>query len=172
MNAFKPLKTEWEYIIRITKILTLSLVSILLVRILFIDVSAVSRKSMEPTLKEHDLLIIEKLSNIFKPYQRGDIVQTFNPKDRSMLVKRVAGLPGETVYNSDSEITVKTKAGKTIVLRNLLQTEIVPYFTPQVLGDNEYFLLGDNRHNSVDSRILGPFHRSEIIGRVWYIWSN
>lgn len=172
MNAFKPLKTEWEYIIRIVKILTLCLASILFIRVFFIDVSRVSRTSMEPTLKEHDLLLIEKISNLGKPYQRGDIVQVFNPQDGGIIVKRIAGLPGETIYNTNGTIMIKTTDHQTLALPNIPQDQLTPRFNPQILGEYEYFLLGDNRHSSIDSRVFGPVNRSNIIGRAWFIWSN
>lgn len=166
------MKTEWEYIIHIVKILTLSLISILFVRVIFIDISAVSRTSMEPTLKDHDVLIIEKISNLLTPYRRGDIVQAFNPQDKNLIVKRVAGLPGETVYYLDGQVAVKNTKGQVFVLQNMIQTELIPRFNAQVLGQNQYFLLGDNRHISIDSRVFGPVHREDIIGRAWYVWSN
>ena len=136
--------------------------------------TSVSGSSMEPTLSNNDQLILDKISYRFSEPKRFDIIVfPFQYKENTYYVKRVIGLPGETVqidlegniYNN-GEI-LEEDYGKEKINFPGLAVE------PITLGDDEYFVMGDNRNNSSDSRdpSVGNIRRSNIIGKAWVrIW--
>lgn len=102
------------------------------------------------------------------PPKRGDIVVfTAPPKDvgpsRTDLVKRVIGLPGETISSGDGLVVIN---GRPLAETWLSKGAVTTGITTQVIQPNEYFVMGDNRSNSQDSRFFGPIIASEIIGKV------
>src|SRR5690554_6649277 len=136
----------------------------------------VNGRSMETTLNDKDHLILEKLSYRFNQPARFDII-VFRPFDteeekNTYFIKRVIGLPGETIQIEDGHIYVNGE-----LLQEDYGNEAMKYAgiasDEIVLESDEYFLLGDNRNNSSDSRSsdIGPVSRDAIIGRAWArIW--
>ena len=133
----------------------------------------VSGSSMENTLSDGDNLIVDKITYRFSDPQRFDIIVfPFRYEDRVYYIKRIIGLPGETVQITDGDIYIdgeilQESYGREVIKDSGLATE------PIVLGEDEYFVLGDNRNDSTDSRdpSVGVIHRDEIIGRAWLrIW--
>lgn len=131
--------------------------------------------SMEPNFQDYNYLIIDRLSYDFEGPQRGDVIVFNLPQDTSRaLIKRVIGLPGETVVLSGSAPTI------TIVNARHPQgfTLDEPYLAPGNLGGasemrialspDQYFVLGDNRKVSADSRLWGTLPRKDIVGRVFF----
>jgi signal peptidase I len=126
--------------------------------------------SMTPTLNDADQLIVEKLSYHFTDPQRYDIIVfPYQYAKNTFYVKRIIGLPGERIrIDYDGNIYINGKVleehyGKEVIEDpGIAATEIQ-------LADDEYFLLGDNRNNSQDSRdpSVGPVKRKNLIGRVW-----
>lgn len=131
----------------------------------------VSGASMENTFQNYDYLIIDRLSYHFEQPQRGDVVVFGLPQEPSRdLIKRVIGLPGETVDLHDGSVTIiNTEHPEGVTLAE-------PYLTAANLGGStgmkvtlsadQYFVLGDNRKVSADSRLWGTLPRQDIIGRV------
>jgi signal peptidase I len=120
-------------------------------------------QSMEPNLSERQRLIIDKVSFRVHPPRRNDIVVISLPNMEEMLVKRVIGLPGETVAVRNGVVYVNGEPLPEPFPHQLgYQT-----MEPVVLGPLNYFVLGDNRENSNDSRSFGPVKRENIVGRVW-----
>ena len=129
--------------------------------------------SMEPTLYDQDNLIVDKISYRFKDPERFDIIVfPFQYKENTYYIKRIIGLPGETVQILNGDIYIngtilEEDYGKeTMVSSGRAINEIQ-------LGDDEYFVLGDNRNHSEDSRFddVGNIKRSNIIGRAFIrIW--
>ncbi len=129
--------------------------------------------SMTPTLQDGDNLIVEKVSYYFTDPQRYDIIVFPYPEDPGKhYIKRIIGLPGETVQIIDGYVYIDGELldehyGNAVMENAGLAGE------PIVLGDDEYFVLGDNRNNSEDSRYpaVGNIKRSQISGRAWLrIW--
>jgi signal peptidase I len=131
----------------------------------------VSGASMEPNFNDWDYLIVDRITYDVSAPQRGDIVVFGLPQDPSRdLIKRVIGLPGETVVLRDNTVTIKNAAHPA----GFALSE--PYLDPQnlggasnmsvTLGPNLYFVLGDNRKVSADSRLWGTLPRNDIVGRV------
>lgn len=129
--------------------------------------------SMEPTLQDGENLITDKISYRFSDPKRFDII-VFPYRDNTsrLLIKRIIGMPGETVQVIAGEVYINGYELKD-VYGNAVMTDPGLASDPIVLADDEYFVLGDNRNNSQDSRFasVGNVKRSEIIGRAWLrIW--
>jgi signal peptidase I len=126
---------------------------------------------MEPNFEDHEYLIIDELSYRFREPQRGDIVVFKYPNDPSQyFIKRIIGLPGETIEIKDSRVRVYKDKGSVGYFLNESQylSDVETYANKNFqIGDDEYFVLGDNRPNSMDSRMFGPVHKKMIVGRVW-----
>lgn len=134
----------------------------------------VSGASMEPTLHDGDNLIVDKISYRFEEPQRFDIIVfPFRYKEKTYYIKRIIGLPGETVYiDEEGHIYIDGE-----VLEESYGKEVIEdpgrAYEPITLGEDEYFVMGDNRNNSSDSRdpVVGNIHRDELIGKAWMrIW--
>ena len=126
---------------------------------------------MEPNFFDHEYLIIDEISYRFKDPVRGDIVVFKYPRDPSQyFIKRVIGLPGDTVEIADGKVKIYNKEhpnGTPLDETTYLdQDRTVPNRTV-TLKDQEYFLMGDNRAASLDSRIFGPVDRSYLVGKVF-----
>lgn len=136
----------------------------------------VDGQSMEPTLSNGDNLIVDKISYRFRDPQRYDIIVfPFKYQEKTYYIKRIIGLPGETVQIDDEgRIYINGEVLEENYGREIIKPETVGIAAaPIVLGEDEYFVLGDNRNNSTDSRasIVGNIKREDIIGRAWVrIW--
>ena len=130
----------------------------------------VSGSSMEPMLHDGDNLIVDKISYRFHEPQRFDIIIfPYQYEEDTFYIKRIIGMPGETVWiNNSGEIYING-----VLMKEHYGLETIAYpglaSTPITLGKDEYFVLGDNRNNSTDSRfdVVGPISRDEIVGRAW-----
>jgi len=127
----------------------------------------VNGASMDPTFKNGQYLIVDQLTYRFTPPERGSVLIFKYPKDTSKyFIKRVVGLPGETVSIKDGVVSIKNSTHPEGFI--LDEPYIVHSKTDSfqmVLDNNEYFVLGDNRAGSADSRIWGPMPSEDIIGR-------
>ena len=133
----------------------------------------VSGESMENTLDNGDQLIVDKITYRFQDPERFDIIVCpFHYKENTYYIKRIIGLPGETVQISDGTIYINGEVLEESYGREVMQDPGIAA-EPITLGEDEYFVLGDNRNQSSDSRdpSVGLIHRDEIIGRAWLrIW--
>ena len=132
--------------------------------------------SMENTLHNGDNLIVDKLSYRFRAPERCDIIVfPFQYQANTYYIKRIIGLPGETVQiMEDGSIYINGEKMEESYGREVIQPETIGRAAePIVLGEDEYFVMGDNRNNSSDSRtdIVGNIKREDIIGKAWLrIW--
>ena len=195
----------WHQEIRPLLILALVMFSI---RSSLADWNVVPSGSMKPTILEGDRVLVNKLAYDLKvPFttwhiakwsnpQRGDIVVFFSPKDGTRLVKRVIGLPGDTVELQNDQLSINDQPVDYTALmpeisaqlsdperaHGIFATEKLPAhshavmaingitamrtFGPVHVSDGHYFMMGDNRDNSFDSRYLGTVARNQIVGRA------
>lgn len=133
----------------------------------------VSGYSMEATLHDGDNLIVDKLSYRFRDPKRFEIIVfPYRHKENTYYIKRIIGLPGETVQVKDGYVYIDgEKLDENYGLEVMEDAGIAA--EPIELGEDEYFVLGDNRNHSSDSRdpSVGILHRDELIGRAWIrIW--
>lgn len=133
----------------------------------------VSGSSMENTLSDGDNLIVDKITYRFSDPKRYDIIVfPYQYEDNTYFIKRIIGLPGETVQIVDGTIYINGEVlgesyGREVMKNSGMAAD------PITLGDDEYFVLGDNRNDSTDSRdpSVGKIKRNQIIGRAWVrIW--
>ncbi len=142
------------------------------IRFFVVEPFIVQGSSMEPSFHNLDYLIIEKVTDNLKGgYSRGDVV-VFHPPNqpRQNFIKRVIGLPGEMVFIGNSQVMIQNQANpKGFVLPEdylAVGTETEGTIKTN-LGFDQYYLLGDNRANSKDSRSFGPIDKIKIVGRAW-----
>ena len=136
----------------------------------------VDGSSMEPMLSDGDNLIVDKITYRFKDPERFDIIVfPFKLEEETYYIKRIIGLPGETVQiDEQGNIYIDGQVLAEGYGREIIRPDTVGIArNPIVLGEDEYFVMGDNRNSSMDSRyeIVGNVHREDIIGRAWLrIW--
>jgi signal peptidase I len=156
----------WE----IFKVVVISLAIIIPVRYFLIKPFYVKGASMEPNFYDHEYLIVDEISYRFTQPQRGDTVVFRYPFDVSQhFIKRVIGLPGEKIKVAEGKIYILTEnnpQGEELNEDYLLPAMKTLGDVELELGPDEYYLLGDNRTASLDSRAFGPVKRNYIIGRT------
>lgn len=166
------LKNFFSFVFELIKIVVISLVIIIPIRYFLIQPFYVKGASMEPNFFDHEYLIIDEITYRLNEPVRGDIVVFRYPRNpQEFFIKRMIGLPGETVQIKDGFITIFNKEnpdGMTLD-ETYLPDGLKTYGLSEekvVLGSDEYFVLGDNRNSSKDSRSFGPVNRTYITGRV------
>lgn len=158
------------FLFEVFQIAVLAIVMIVAIRFFVIKPFVVQGASMEPNFHDADYLIIDEISYRMHPANRGDVVVFHPPGNESQYyIKRVIGLPGETVKIQDGEIWITNDAHP-----NGFQVheDYIHEFTQANvnlrIGLDEYFVMGDNRDSSLDSRSFGPVPKDHITGRVWF----
>lgn len=147
----------------------IAIIIVIPIRLFIAQPFIVSGSSMVPTFQNGQYLIVDELSYHFEAPKRGDVIVFRYPNDPSkFFIKRIVGLPGETV---------EVKAEQTIIINKehpdgfaLDQSYVMNHSEDsdtQTLTDNQYFVMGDNRSGSSDSRAWGPVPKNLLVGRVW-----
>lgn len=158
-------------LLELVQVLAISLAIIIPVRYFLVQPFYVKGASMEPSFFDHEYLIIDELSYRFTQPERGDIVVFRYPADpKQFFIKRVIGLPGETVEVAGGQIKIyndKNPNGAVLDETMYLDQMYTAMTRTVTLKNSEYYVMGDNRVASLDSRIFGPVERSSIVGRVW-----
>ena len=152
-KAKKLLKENLPYLI-----LFLILV---LVKFYVVSPIRVNGESMSKTLEDRDIMILDEISYRFGEIKRFDIVVV--KKNGEYLIKRVIGLPGEVIRYEDNTLYINNKK----IEEKFYHEETKDFETKVPKG--KYYVMGDNRTNSVDSRMIGPFSKKEIIGKTNFI---
>lgn len=158
----------WETV----KIVVISLAIIIPIRYYLVQPFFVKGQSMEPNFEDKDYILVDKLSYRFDSPQRGDVIIFRYPENpRDYFIKRIIGLPGETVEIRVGQIIIYNKRhpdGFVLEEGLYLPDEIrTDKGELKKLDDNEYYVLGDNRPHSSDSRVWGPLNKTFISGRAW-----
>jgi len=132
----------------------------------------VSGASMEPTFFNGDYLLIDEVAYRFREPERGEVVVFRYPGDhKSYYIKRIIGLPGERVEIKNETVTVFSESGKKVLHEAYLEGNQTSGSLDTTLGSDEFFVMGDNRSYSFDSRSWGPVKDSELVGLVRFrLW--
>ena len=176
----KPRKTEetsigreiWEYV----KMIAIVVAVVVFVEQVIVINARIPSPSMENTIMTGDQIFGNRLSYVKSDPQRYDIVIFYYPDDeKQKFIKRVIGLPGETVQiMDDGSIYINGEKLEENYGMEVIKPETIGRAAePIELGDDEYFVMGDNRNNSSDSRtdMVGNIKRENIIGKAWLrIW--
>ncbi|MDO8408144.1 MAG: signal peptidase I [bacterium] len=146
----------------------LIVVVVIPIRLFIASPFVVDGESMHPTFENLDYLIVDEIVYTFSLPSRGDVVVFRYPKNLSVFyIKRIVGLPGETVSINHGVVTITKTDGTTLSLTEpYVVNEDATYTQNVTLGTGQYFMLGDNRPNSSDSRVWGPLPSKNIMGRV------
>lgn len=171
-KASKSFSEVWLFIWETMKIVIISLVIIIPIRYYIAQPFFVRGASMEPTFEDNDYLIIDEISYRFNEPQRGDVIVFRFPDDpKEFYIKRILGLPNETIDIKDNKVFIFNKDNPT----GFVLDESI-YLDPEQktndpmrikLDENEYFVMGDNRLASSDSRRWGPLNKYFITGKVF-----
>ena len=157
----------WETI----KVVVISLAIILPIRYYLVQPFFVKGASMEPNFEDGDYLLVDELSYRFSSPERGDVIIFRYPNDPSQFfIKRIIGLPSETVEIKDNAVKIYNKdipEGFVLDESYLASEQKTLGNTVVRIDDNEYFVLGDNRLQSSDSRRWGMVNKSLITGRAF-----
>ncbi|OGH83425.1 MAG: signal peptidase I [Candidatus Magasanikbacteria bacterium RIFOXYB1_FULL_40_15] len=158
------------FFLELVKIAVLAGITIGVVRYFIFKPFYVEGQSMDPTFHEKEYLIIDEITYRFNEPKRGEVIVFRAPTvEKDYYLKRVIGLPGERVKVEDDKVIVYNNDNSTGVLLEEIYLENVPTpgQTTITLGPDEYFVMGDNRKASFDSRRFGPIKKADIIGRAW-----
>jgi len=149
--------------------IVLAIVIVVPVRYFIAQPFIVEGESMHPTFESGDYLIVDELSYHLGTPSRGDVVVFRYPGDPSVFyIKRIIGLPGETVHINRGITSVSRVDGSTIILdESYVVTEDATYSLDTTLGTDQFFVMGDNRPRSSDSRVWGPLPKEDMIGRAY-----
>lgn len=164
-----------QYLFRVTRVLYFFLIGLFFIRFFIVSVGQVNGPSMEPNFIDGDLFYINKLSYLYRDPERFDVVQVVDMENNMLLLKRIIGLPGETVVIKRRRVFIDFRNGIQRVLdesNHLSPDTITTVWNQQgaasfVVSQGEYFILGDNRKRSGDSRDYGPIVRDRIVGKVY-----
>jgi signal peptidase I len=160
---------SWKGLLKdLFTLIVLIVVVVIPIRLFIISPFIVDGESMHPTFANLDYLVVDEFIYRFQAPARGDVVVFRYPKNPSVFyIKRIIGLPGEKVSINRGIATILQTNGETIALPEpYVVNEDATYTKNVILRDDEYFVMGDNRPNSSDSRVWGPLPLENIIGRV------
>lgn len=168
--SFQPpmRKKRDPFLLELFKFAFIAVVIVLPIRIFIAQPFIVSGASMEPTFTHGEYLIVDELSYRFSEPSRGDVIIFRFPQDPSkFFIKRIVGLPGEEVSMQEGDVTItKTGSSDSLTLSEPYIAKATRDHFDITLDDNEYFVLGDNRPASSDSRVWGPLDGELIVGRA------
>ncbi len=146
----------------------IALLIVIPVRMFIAQPFIVSGASMEDTFHSGEYLIVDQVTYHLEDPQRGDVIVFRYPQDPSkFFIKRIIGIPGDTVDIQGNTVTLTTADGETTTLNEpYIKTMAENTTLNEVLGEREYFVMGDNRDASSDSRVWGVLQKEKIIGRA------
>lgn len=171
-SNYSTLRSAAGFLIEIAKVVLISLAIIIPVRYFLIQPFYVKGASMEETFFDNEYLMIDEITYRFSEPERGDIVVFKYPQNPTQFfIKRVVGLPGERVEVRNGHVIIYNDTfprGQVLEEKEYLGEDTYTTGNEFVeLKSDEYYVLGDNREQSLDSRRIGPIQRHFIVGRTW-----
>lgn len=154
------MKSFWLTIKEIVEVVVISLVTVFIIRSFIVQPFLVSGASMEPMFQDGNYLLVDEITYLFREPRRGEVIVFRYPRDPSVFyIKRIIGLPNEHIVIKENKVYINGKELKENYINNFTTGRVDFY-----LQDNEYFVMGDNRAHSFDSRSWGPINRDDIVG--------
>ena len=169
-NEVKVNKTGWQSFWELVRFAVIAIAIVIPIRIFIAQPFIVSGSSMVPTFKDGQYLIVDEISYRLGGPQRDDVVIFRYPNDTTkFFIKRVIGLPGETVDVKGSDVTITNKEhpGGLKLNQDFVQN-ISDATDHRTLKDNEYYVMGDNRSASFDSRSWGAVPKNLLVGKAFF----
>ncbi len=168
-SDLKSRNKTWYFLVDTTEMIVVALFFAVLIRKFIVQTSVIPSESMVSTLQVGDRLFVNKMSYYFSDPDRGDIVvfKSMEPGDKRELVKRCVGLPGETIKVERGVIYVD---GKAVSFPGVVIARDYDFYGPYTIPQGHYFMMGDNRAYSKDSRYWGTVSDDHILGSAWYIF--
>lgn len=162
------MKKFFTFVWEVAKIVIIAAVIVIPIRYFLFQPFFVRGQSMDPNFENGDYLIIDEISYHFRAPERGEVIVFKYPQDPSQrFIKRIVGLPGETVEIKDGKVMIYKEGQPQILNESNYLSDLYTGGDLQItLGEDEYFVLGDNRSFSFDSRRFGVLPGENIIGRV------
>jgi len=154
----------------IVRFAILAIIIVVPIRMFIAQPFIVSGASMDNTFENGQYLIVDQLTYYFEEPSRGDVIIFRYPRDPSkFFIKRVIGLPGDTLAIEDSKVVITNEDYPTGFILDEPYVKSMAIAAPmtEVLGPREYFVMGDNRDQSSDSRVWGVLQKERIVGRAW-----
>ncbi len=167
----EPKKTKWQSFLELVRFAVIALIIVIPIRLFVAEPFVVSGGSMIPTFENSNYLIVDKISYKLSDPKRYDVVVFRYPNNQTQFyIKRIIGLPGETidVKSSQNEVTIKNKEHpEGFKLDQSFIKNIGGIDAHMILKSDEYFVMGDNRSGSSDSRYWGAVNKKFITGRAF-----
>ncbi len=162
------MKKFFTFVWEMAKIIIIAAVIVIPIRYFLFQPFFVRGQSMDPNFENGDYLIVDEITYRFKTPQRGEVIVFKPPQNPSQrFIKRIIGLPGETIEIKDGKIIIYTKGESQVLNESNYLADLLTGGNIQItLAEDEYFVLGDNRPFSFDSRRFGVLPEKNIIGRV------
>lgn len=157
-------------LLEIVQFALIALIIVLPVRWFIAQPFIVSGASMEDTFHSGEYLIVDQLTYHFEEPEAGDVIVFRYPRNPStFFIKRIIGVPGDTIAIEGNEVTITSEAYPDgyVLEEAYINTMSPNTFLTETLGEREYFVMGDNRDQSSDSRVWGVLQRENIIGRAY-----
>jgi len=166
-DSLKENTNKTSVFFEILKTLVVAFVIVVPIRIFIAQPFIVSGTSMDPTFKNGDYLVVDELSYRLKEPARLDVVIFKYPKQQSkFFIKRIIGLPNETITIDSGNITITKTNGETISLKESYVEYPKQDSLSVTLDNDEYYVMGDNRAASSDSRVWGPLEEKYLVGKA------
>jgi signal peptidase I len=144
-----------------------SVLSYLIITHFIVMAVEIQGASMSPTLLDGEKFLLNRFEYLYRPPHRGEIIVLRDPEDHGLSIKRIIGMPGETFEIRQEGIFINGEKFEEPYLssdsRQATSHKLIPR---RVLGVNEFYVLGDNRDYSADSRIYGPLPANEVLGHI------
>jgi signal peptidase I len=163
----------FTYLWRTFKIVFVMIFVIMFIRTFLIEPGKVNGKSMEPNFYDQEVFLVSKFSLLFAEPERSDLVQVYDESTGELVLKRIIGLPGEQISIKQNHLYIISETGEETLLEEdylakgtLTRSKAQGAETYELLEEHMYFVVGDNRMFSVDSRYYGGVHRTQIQGLV------
>lgn len=164
LEDLTPLQLIWSVVQELLLIFVPAALLAIAVNLFVAETTVVFGASMQPLLYHRQRLVVEKVSYRFQEPKRGDVIVVESPGSEANLIKRLVAMPGDTIA---IEAGVVHLNGNPIREPYVHHVSAEDHLRQYQLRPDEYFVMGDNRVNSHDSRNFGPIEEREIVGRAW-----